>query len=106
MLEYREIPSCLINLTSPNNSRPQKLLLQILASPPYIFFEGAPNFGFANGIVNITLAATRHLIQDGAAFSDIVAVAHLRCNPLAALELRNALDSALLLAAKTEGTAH
>src|SRR6266516_1699202 len=24
---------------------------------PYIFFEGAPNFGFANGVVNVTLAA-------------------------------------------------
>lgn len=24
---------------------------------PYIFLEGAPNFGFANGVVNVTLAA-------------------------------------------------
>jgi hypothetical protein len=57
-------------------------------------------------IARLELLATRHLIKDGAPFSDIVAVAHLRCNPLSALELRNALDSALLLAAKTEGTAH
>ncbi len=90
----------------PEQFAPAKITVTDTGIAPYIFFEGAPNFGFANGIVNITLAATRHLIKDGAAFSDIVAVAHLRCNPIAALELRNALDSALLLAAKTEGTAH
>jgi hypothetical protein len=27
------------------------------AIAPYIFFEDAPNFGFANGVVNVTLAA-------------------------------------------------
>ena len=27
------------------------------AIAPYIFFASAPNFGFANGVVNVTLAA-------------------------------------------------
>ena len=81
----------------PEQFAPAKITVTDTGIAPHIFFEGAPNFGFANGIVNITLAATRHLIKDGAAFSDIVDVAHRRCNPLAALELRNALDSALLL---------
>ena len=29
----------------------------------FLFFEGAPNFGFVNGVVNVTLAATRHLME-------------------------------------------
>jgi hypothetical protein len=73
---------------------------------PFVFFEGAPNFGFANGIVNVTLAAARHLVKDGVSVTDAVAVAHLRCNIPAAIELRAALDSALLLAAKAGGPAH
>jgi hypothetical protein len=81
----------------PEQITPAKITVTDTGIAPYIFFEGAPNFGFANGVVNVTLAATRHLIKDGAPFSDIVAVAHLRCNPLSALELRNALDSALCL---------
>jgi hypothetical protein len=107
---FRGVPTGGDPVVPDKRDKPEKITLAKSVTDtgiaPYIFFEGAPNFGFANGIVNITLAATRHLIKDGAAFSDIVAVAHLRCNPLAALELRNALDSALLLAAKTEGTAH
>ena len=70
---------------------------------PFLFFEGAPNFGFRSGVVNVTLVAARHIIKEGAASSDIVAVAYLRCTIPAAIELRNALDSALLLATKTEG---
>jgi hypothetical protein len=39
-------------------------------------------------------------VKDGVSVTDAVAVAHLRCNIPAAIELRAALDSALLLAAK------
>lgn len=28
---------------------------------PIVYFEGAPNFGVANGVVNVTLALNRHL---------------------------------------------
>jgi hypothetical protein len=73
---------------------------------PYVFFEGAPSFGFAEGIVNVTLAAHRHLMKDGAVSSDIVAVAYLRCSAVAAVELRNALDKALLLGTKNDGQPH
>jgi hypothetical protein len=54
----------------------------------YVFFEGAQSSGFANGIVNITLAASRHLMKDGISVTDAVAVAHLRCNALAVIELQ------------------
>jgi hypothetical protein len=90
----------------PEQVTPPKITVTDTGIAPFVFFEGAPNFGFLNGVVNVTLATTKHLIKDGVAVSDIVAVAHLRCNIPAALELRGALDSALLLAAKTEGAAH
>jgi hypothetical protein len=90
----------------PDQITPAKVTVTDVGIAPYIFFEGVPTFGFNNGIVNVTLAATRHLLKEGLPASNVVAVAYLRCNPLAAMELRNALDSALLLAAKTEQTAH
>jgi hypothetical protein len=90
----------------PEQIPPTKITIIDTGVAPYIFFDGAPNFGFANGIVNVTLATGRHLLKDGVPTSDIVAVGYLRCNALAAMELRAALDSALLLATKTEGTAH
>jgi hypothetical protein len=49
------------------------------------------------------LAAGRHMMKDGEAVTDFVVVAHLRGNVIAAMELRKALDDAILLATKTEG---
>jgi len=76
-----------------------KLTVTDTGMAPYIYFEGAPNFGFMHGIINITIAANRHLLRDGAPVAYAMAIAHLRCNIPAAIELRNALDAALLLAA-------
>jgi hypothetical protein len=72
---------------------------------PYIFFEVASNIGFANGIVNVILAAARHLIKEGSPHSDIVSVAYLRCNLTAAIGLRDALNGAILLGTKQLGGA-
>jgi hypothetical protein len=91
---------------NPVPTAPPRLTVTDTGIAPYIYFEGAPNFGFANGIVTVTLAANRHLLRDGAPVADVVATAHLRCNVPAAIELRNALDGALLLAARTHGGAH
>jgi hypothetical protein len=89
----------------PEPSAPPKLTVTDTGIAPYIYFEGAPNFGFVNGIIGVTLAANRHLLRDGAPVTDAVAIAHLRCNVPAAIELRNALDGALLLAARPQGSA-
>jgi hypothetical protein len=51
---------------------PEKLTVTDTGIAPYIYFEGAPNFGFTNGIINVTLAATRHLLRDGAPVRDVV----------------------------------
>jgi hypothetical protein len=82
---------------------PVKITISDTALAPFIFFEGVPNLGFNNGVVNLTLANGRHLMTEGAAVTDFVAVAHLRCSVVAAMELRKAIDDALLLASKTEG---
>ena len=69
---------------------------------PFIFYENAPAFGFMNGVVNITLSANRtYAGPDGAIVNEQVVVAYLRGNVPAALSLRQAIDSALLLAAPT-----
>lgn len=71
---------------------------------PVIYFEIAPNFGCNNGIVNVTLAVGRHLANDkGGVDVDAVAAAFLRCNIPAAIDLRNALNSALLLGTPAAG---
>ena len=68
---------------------------------PFIFYEVAPAFGFMNGVVNITLSANRTYAGAEGAISEQVVVAYLRGNVQAALSLRQAIDSALLLAAPT-----
>jgi hypothetical protein len=87
---------------NPKRDTP-RLTVADAGQAPFIFFEGAPNFGFTNGVVNVTLAAARHLVKDGASVTEAVAVAHLRCSIPAAMELRAAIDGALLLAAKPTG---
>jgi hypothetical protein len=66
---------------------------------PIIYFEGVPTLGFNNGIVNLMLAVGLVLpTADGGTLTEPVAVAHLRCNALAAIQLRDSLDKVLLLA--------
>jgi hypothetical protein len=68
---------------------------------PFIFFENTPAFGFTNGVINITLSASRTYAPDGVGVNEQVVVAYLRGNIPAALSLRQAIDNALLLAAPT-----
>ena len=69
------------------------------ANAPLLYFENAPAFGTVNGIIKVTLTASRDipLPEDNVA-SDQVVVAYLRMNEAAARALRAALDGALLLA--------
>jgi hypothetical protein len=74
---------------------------------PIVFFDEAPVFNNYNGIIGITLC-TNITMPDGAGglTNEMAAVAFLRCNIQAAVALRNALDSALLLGAQTGGQAN
>lgn len=72
------------------------------AGAPFLYFENAPAFGTLNGIIKVTLTATRDMVQaSGNIASDHVVVAHLRMNSHAARALKAALDGALLLASPT-----
>jgi len=90
-------------------ARPEKVTglpitgLPISDSPhaPFIFYENAPAFGFTNGVVNITLSAHRTQAGPEGVINEQVVVAYLRGNIPAALSLRRAIDSALLLATPT-----
>ena len=65
---------------------------------PVIYFDGVPTLGFNNGIVNLMLAVLLPT-ADGKTLTEISAVAHLRCNVAAAVQLRELIDKALLIAA-------
>jgi hypothetical protein len=69
------------------------------ASAPFLYFENAPAFGTMNGIIKVTLTATRDMpLANNKIASDHVVVAHLRMNMAAARALKSALDGAILLA--------
>jgi hypothetical protein len=69
------------------------------AAAPFLYFDGAPNYGINNGVLNISLEAVRFTPINGDIVPDRVIVAHLRMWVQAALALKTALDRALLLAA-------
>ena len=82
-------------------------ILRLADTPhaPFIYYENAPIFGFTNGIVNVTLSAFHSWAGPDGIVNEQVAVAHLRGNVQAAVNLRNAIEQALLLAAPTGGKA-
>ena len=92
-------------MTDNPEPRPEKITtisVSDLPHAPFIYYEGAPAFGFTNGVVNVTLSALRtYAGPDGAIANEQVVVAYLRGNIPAALSLRHAIDNALLLAAPT-----
>jgi hypothetical protein len=91
------------------DTRPKEVTVPVSDSPhaPFIFYEIAPAFGFTNGVVNITLSANRTWIGPNGVMNEQVVTAYLRGNIQAALSLRQAIDSALLLATPTpEGKAN
>jgi hypothetical protein len=74
---------------------------------PFIYFDGVASMGVNFGAVQIKLAANILVpTGDGGARAQVVLTAHLRCSPNAAADLRQAIDKALLLGAKTEGQAN
>ena len=62
----------------PDPTSMPKLTVTDTGIAPYVYFEGAPNFGFVNGIISITLAANRHLLRDGAPVTDAVTSAPIK----------------------------
>jgi hypothetical protein len=70
-------------------------MIKNAAAAPFIYFDGAPAMGVQNGVVEIELVARAVMPKDnGAVYSDMVCVAHLRCSLAAAINLRDAIDRA------------
>jgi hypothetical protein len=81
-----------------------KEVLALNSTPmPIVYFDGAPTFSHFNGVIGVTLTVTGH-VPNAEGGADICAstVAFLKCNIRAAMTLRAALDSALLLAQPVE----
>ena len=68
------------------------------ANAPFIYFDGSPNFGTHDGVLNISLEAIRYTPVDGDIMTDRVVVAHLRMGMKAAQSLKLALEKVILLA--------
>jgi hypothetical protein len=91
---------------NPSDIKPVAGAITVKDTPhaPVVYFDGAPNFGNRHGVVNVTLAINRHLANvAGGVDVDVVAVVDLRCSVAAAVDLRTALDKAILLGAPTAG---
>jgi hypothetical protein len=93
-----------------NPEQPVVPVVQDLPAAPIIFFEFCPTLGNNAGLINIMLAAGIVLPSGGPNTNVVpVAVAHLRCTTSAAVQLRDALDKALMmgtLASAPEGMAN
>lgn len=73
------------------------------ATAPVVFFDSAPSFGHHQGVFQCTLSSGRYVPGSGVeAELEQVIVCHLRCDFQAAIALKNAIESALLLASQTE----
>lgn len=71
-------------------------LLKNAATAPFVFFDNVPVYGSIGGIIEIELAARMLMPKpDGAIIADMSCAAHLRCNPMAAIMLIDALQKAL-----------
>jgi hypothetical protein len=71
---------------------------------PFIFYEAAAASGVADGIICVTLNTSRVYVgQDGGPAVDQVVVAYLRSSVRAAINLRDALNNALLMEAPPAG---
>ncbi len=84
----------------PTGHPPVKLNIHDAPHAPIVFFDGAPNSGNNNGVVNITLAVSCPLpTADNGVDRNLQVAAYLRCSIPAAIDLRNAINNALLIAA-------
>ncbi|MBE7210404.1 MAG: hypothetical protein INR65_05245 [Gluconacetobacter diazotrophicus] len=76
------------------------------AGAPFIYTDGAPNFGYLNGIVQVTLEAVQLQPAPDKPVTRRVVVGHLRMNVPGARSLIAALQGAVLLAERPAGPAN
>jgi hypothetical protein len=87
-------------------SIPSPALSQIgSATAPFIYFDGAPTFGFDGAVANITLEAMTHLSMNEGIVSERRVVAHLRMSVKALASLKQAIETIELMASPSRGSA-
>lgn len=69
------------------------------ANAPFLYFDGARNYGFRDGIACITLEALRHNSVGDAVITDRVVVAHLRMSYAGFQTLKGAVNGIELMVA-------
>jgi hypothetical protein len=67
------------------------------AVAPFIYFEGAPNFGFNGAVANITLEAFVYTSINGVIITERQIVAHLRMSAQGMARLKSAIEGIELL---------
>jgi hypothetical protein len=73
-------------------------------SAPFVYFDGVMTAGVHQAVIQLELAASTLVpTPDGKTTAVHVITGHLRCSPAAAVGLRKAIDSALLLLAPAKG---
>ena len=75
------------------------------ANAPFIYFEGAPTYGFDGTIGNITLEAITHIATDDHIQTERRVVAHLRMGAKGLASLKKAIEAIELMANPSHGAA-
>jgi hypothetical protein len=90
--------------------KPNRLLLTKVTDrihAPIVFFDAAPVSNNYNGIIGVTLSVNLSVPDgNGSIAIEQVVAAHLRGNIQAFNALKSAIDSAILLGARTDGDAN
>lgn len=68
----------------------------------FVYFDAAPTYGIMNGAIQVELAS-RVMRPDGPNVAvEFLITGHIRCSPIAASSLRDALDAALKMLDKPQ----
>jgi hypothetical protein len=62
---------------------------------PFIYCDGVALFGVSGGVVQLELASNTIVPEGTGTRTDVVIIAHLRCSPAAAVQIRDTIDRAL-----------
>ncbi len=95
-------------IKKPATSSEALAAVNLIANPdaPILYFDGAPNFGYINGVCNVTLESLIFTSGPDGIVTERIVVAHLRMGLTAANALRHSLEGALLLAQPASGTSN
>jgi hypothetical protein len=75
-----------------------ELIYENVDTAPIVYFDIAPAHGVIGGAVQIELAVRiLNAVSDGKVETKFITSGRLRCSPVAALNLRNAIDAALVM---------